>query len=1797
MPRKKQGLSDVEANFFGDDDLDWLSEDAEEGPSESSEEPAVAAAEEAPAPAEPNVPAAPPPTPPAQLGSNPPPLPAAPPPLPDVEEAVEASAPEASEPEGSDAEASDAEASSAEGSDAEASSAEGSDVEASEAEASSAEGSDVEASDAEASDAEASEEAGMPRLDDTSDVLMTYYGDELDEQEDVPMVSGPRAAGLEAADLDSSGLPGVEVASVTVDTPALSWAPQDAQDAIREAVAALVAESAEYGAPVRGAMRVAAARMHYEYLGDLASAEALLHQAEADGVDTPSLHQTLADVSVRNGDWKQAIQHMIARGRGDEAIPGAEHLVDAALVARQHLGDVGQAVVLLTEAVKKDPDNYVALCRLRDVYRVPEEDAERAKVIERIARKADHTVAADAWYSYGQLLETVDRPRDAQDAYLSARGADPAHTPAFLALERLYRGAADDVSRAALYEEEARRTGQTDAGWWHLKAARHFAAAEQRGRADAAFRAAVEAGAPRAFREQQAWFRRTARYELVVGALESEVEGLTGAQRAYQLYRLAVVRENHTKDLAGALSAYLEVVSLDPEAGPAREAASRLLRAEGRPDEAAALWRDHASHVDTERARLDLHRVGEACGADGDHTGARAAYADILKSHPADTAARDGLVRALRGADEHAELASTLEGWAAESDGPAAAGYLIRAARVVERSLGDGARAAELAAKALAVEGGAPTALQWVALDTAEAGEAWSTLVPLLDGAAAGTEEPEQQVRFLYRAATVSSAKLDDADAGLVFARRCVELAPAFSPAVGLAKELALRTGKLSDAHETARAEARVNSEGERAWSLLAAAELAQRVDGADPLEDLLRVLAKDQGHAGAFAALEVSCLRHDDHPALVEVYGLALPGLSDPDERATVCARMADLLRDLDDVEGAVRAFTELRNNHVAGRPLRAMARLAEGMGRYREAVELLKELGEAEDRLEHARVLAERLDRPRDALDIYRTLLEDEAVATRAAAGVARNAPRVGDTEVLARAHARLAATSSTDVVRASHHMWTASLLQAAGDDEGALGHLRSALQARPESRSAFLGVRALLVRSGNVDEIKALFAAHRPDGARRLAETLDRAGYDQADAWESAVEADDSLYVKIQLEGAYTRSESWESLCQVIDGLLGRLKNGGVKSRYLAKQRWLLAEKLSDTDQAWEIYKRLHEESPGDREITEAVARIAGARGESALAIQYLRELVEGAPSPADAARYQCRIGEVFEGLEDTAGARQAYLDALDHVSDDETSLTGLRRLAEGEQDWQGVVAVLQRESALVSGARRIEVLREIARVTEEHLGDEGVATDAWHAVLELGAEDREALEHIIELAQTQGEWALLVETGQTLAMQLSGEGRATLLARLGRTCEEHLDQDDAVRLYEQAIRETPPSAEAAKQLLDLYARRREWRGVVRCELVLAEQDDDERSLAHLEEAARVEADVRHDRQAAAGLYARILKLDPNHTAALRFQAQHLYNAGRLDEALPIFERLEPRVALEDDLDDFDVRMEVSSFYFRFAELLRLCARIDDAIERYERALELNPSHAPSLEAVGPLYVERQHWRKGERVFRQLLQLTGGQGASEKIADIYTQLGLVERALGNQEKAYKRFSKAIEVHPNHVGALKGMALIYEDRGHWNDLLSAYNNIIYYATIPSEVVDAYMTKGRILDGQMERPDKAAAHYERCLVVDANQPEALLRLAELAMRRGEAGEAGGLAQRGLQLATEPSELRASLLLAWAAAKHASGDTGGADAALIEAQACDPELVSVLERAEGADLDMAVVNQQLHARVVSSGAS
>ncbi|RME26228.1 MAG: hypothetical protein D6798_07140, partial [Deltaproteobacteria bacterium] len=1168
----------------------------------------------------------------------------------------------------------------------------------------------------------------------------------------------------------------------------------------------------------------------------------------------------------------------------------------------------------------------------------------------------------------------------------------------------------------------------------------------------------------------------------------------------------------------------------------ALEAAARLLTAAGRFPELLELLESSLDSLDDPNlAVTTLYRMGEICeGPLDDQEGARRWFERILDTAPGYLPALEGLERVYTRLEAWEPLAAVYEQRAILAEDPAAiALQLHRAGAVCEFRLGDQARARDFYQRALDNVPDFPPSLDaFVRIMEAEGD--WAGLARTLRLASEATRDSNEVVSLTYRAARILADRVGDDEQAMELLRRCLQLSPGFLPAISLLRELAERSEAWQDVYDLHRLEADGAEDLERRhWRMLAAADIAGDEGVVDPASVAAEVLEEDASQVTALRLLEEQALRQADAHELLAVFQRRAFGAEDPAERTRLSVHIAELAAEVGDAVTAMNAVSEVISaDDVPDRPLASLARLAEGANYWEEAQRALVTIGDERSRAELARIQEAWLDDARAALRTWTELLESHPDDVEAAAGVERTKARLGEREGLARAHAVLARNLPDPAIAAVHALLAGHLFESEGDLDEAVQCYERAFEARPVPGKAFDALRRVYTQRRQADKLVELFERLEYDAPFELAASLEEAGAEEeaVQRYRALIEeaGDDpttALPALVRLEQDLVQLGAWKELFEVLGRRMAASASDEERQAIDARRRWVLAEHLADTDEAWDFYRQLHEEDPGDADVLEALARIAAARGETGLAIQYLAGLAEQAPDAETAARYQRRIAEAHLAAGDADAAREALMRALDHAPADLEALALLKRLAEEAEDWRGLVGALARESTVLEGDAQVACYRRIASTWEEQIGDEAVAADAWRKVLEVSPHDVDALQHLVALDRKQQAWAALVEHGTALLPHLDGAEHSALLAELGRVQLEHFhDEEEAIRLLDAATRGEAPDLDAARLLEKLHAARGQWDRVADAVVRQAQAVEDvEEKVALLLRAARIRLETLHDRAGTAEIYAEVIELKPDHVEALRFLGDHYFEQGRLAEAVQAYERLDGWEK-DLDLDDFDDRMEAALHYFHFGEALR---RLDDkegALVRYRQGLAFNATHLPSLEAMGPILVEKGDWDAAAAVYRQILQLIGGQGDSERLCRTYTNLGIIEQHQGKLDKAKKRFTRALDLRPNDVPALRGMAEVLFARNDWNNLLNVYNNIIYHAVEPDDVVDAYLTKGYILDAKMNLPDKAAQHYEKSLAFNPAQPVGLLRLAELALRRQDWPEAASLADRGLAL-------------------------------------------------------------------------
>jgi serine/threonine protein kinase/tetratricopeptide (TPR) repeat protein len=216
-----------------------------------------------------------------------------------------------------------------------------------------------------------------------------------------------------------------------------------------------------------------------------------------------------------------------------------------------------------------------------------------------------------------------------------------------------------------------------------------------------------------------------------------------------------------------------------------------------------------------------------------------------------------------------------------------------------------------------------------------------------------------------------------------------------------------------------------------------------------------------------------------------------------------------------------------------------------------------------------------------------------------------------------------------------------------------------------------------------------------------------------------------------------------------------------------------------------------------------------------------------------------------------------------------------------------------------------------------------------------------------------------------------------------------------------------------------------------------------------------------------------YRRALEIEPGYYPARVNIASNLTSDGKVDEAIEAY-RTDFDKAI--DLAGEAIESETTCLnYYLFGNLLRDLGRLDEAIDIYHKAIELDPKDsyahgnlARTLNMQGKpdeaiaayrMAIEADPLRVGDtrqtlsQVLRQQGKLDDAIAVCREAVEVdpqdartYHTLGLCLRDQGNRDEAFAAFSKGIEINPNNPELRGVRASAYVVMGQWDKAEADY-------------------------------------------------------------------------------------------------------------------------------------------------------
>ena len=1314
----------------------------------------------------------------------------------------------------------------------------------------------------------------------------------------------------------------------------------------------------------------------------------------------------------------------------------------------------------------------------------------------------------------------------------------------------------------------------------------------------------VDAENQNAVRSLDRLFTQTERWSDLASVLAREAEiGETPDEILEFKHRLGQVYQSKLADLGQAIAAYRDVLNAAPEHTATLEALEALFatgtkqleigdileplyRATGEWEKLGRVYEAQLVHIPPqpneegkggpEERLAAYYRIAELVEEKLlDAPGALEVFIRALKEYPLDEKSGEEaprLAATVDGGFEH--IANAYADILGAHEDPKVQGTVgKRLAKTFEDDLGDITKAEETYKYVLTVEELDLDAL--ANLDRIyQSIESWPELAHILEQRIKAGGEAHELVDLHARLGEIYEERLADIDnATRVYRRIFDELDKSHEAAIAA-------LGRIYEAKQEWKALLGVyERELENASGDAAEADIRAKIAhlAADRLSDperaietwkvVLDLRGEDVEALGALANLYE---RQAMWRELVEILERQVETTTEDDQRVNILTRRARVFTDqLQRDEMALEDYNRVLDIDFANiASLRALAAIRRRAGDSNELVNALHQIVdraaamlEGEELKEIFRELGktygEVLLQPFDAADAWRKLLEVGAdfEAMNALEAIYRGEEKW--TDVIDVKMQRAAATEEVPAKIEEYRQVAALWKETVQEPDSATPAYQKILEADPANDEAFLELEKLHTAAARWEPLIELYLARldtreetsdKTELLRKIARVFEEQLDDKnqaLDALINALAADfhDRETAKY-LERMAQATGRWNEVIKTANDWLKEQTEPNEKIRLCLHLAKWYGEDLGHPEYAQPYYAQIVQLDPNNvgalRQMGQLYRKSANWQQLGAT----LTRALDVAVGDLDRKEILTELGELLDGqMSQTDQAIGYFQRALEVDAQHVPALENLERIYTTRGQNRELVDVLTRKAAaLTDPAEIVQTKLRIGSLYETALADPPRAGQVYREAIEVDAANLQAMRGLARVCETLQQWPELIRVLESeLDVVITERERIEILMQLANLQEEHfLKADIAAQRLEQAVEIDPNHEDAYFALERNYRKLRQWHELVGAyERHISATGDKKTKTENYGFIAQVYAEELEDAEKAIEAYRNLVDLDETNLPALEALSKLYDKQGDATQAIDYMTRVA-------DLTT-DSKQRVESYY-RIGKALdeKLSDRVA-ARDRYEMALDLEPSHVQSLAALRQIALDDSDYDKAAKYLDQEQSYTQ---APRQRAKLLVDLGrLREDMLGEHEAAVLAWESAHEADPENEDAAMPLANEYVATEQWEKAEPLLDMLVRKSgkRERAEQHDLHNKLG-LACAQQNKDEKALKAYTAAHQLDLTDQTTIKGLAEVSFRLKDWGSALTNYQKVLtSLGEEETEARADVYYRLGCVKREQG--------------------------------------------------
>ncbi len=578
---------------------------------------------------------------------------------------------------------------------------------------------------------------------------------------------------------------------------------------------------------------------------------------------------------------------------------------------------------------------------------------------------------------------------------------------------------------------------------------------------------------------------------------------------------------------------------------------------------------------------------------------------------------------------------------------------------------------------------------------------------------------------------------------------------------------------------------------------------------------------------------------------------------------------------------------------------------------------------------------------------------------------------------------------------------------------------------------------------------------------------------------------------------LERLYARRGRWRELVALLDREAGLVGDQTSRALVLHRMAIVLLDRLGDRAAARAALEQAASTRPAHPVVLEALARIYEDAGESSLLAGTLAELAEAAQDPADRLGHLHRIGMLsLDALGDPEGAINAFEAVLAIDPAHVPTLRALAPLYSASGRWPELVEMHQAEAAAIREPRRRAIAHARAAEILERTGRTAEAAQEHGHALALAPDLLPSFEALVRLHAAAERHHELVELYERHLERADQERRIEYLFAIGDLYRGPLaDPEQAEHAYRRILKIAPKHLGAIHAMQRVATSSGRWRALVEALELEVQTVKDNAQMADLLHRIGEILDERLGRRDEALTRLRsVLAIDPQHAATLATLGRMFHAEGRWADLADVFER--ELVATTDHPQTVLILHKLGELYSR------QLGDIERAITVLRRALDIEPQHGPSMQALARILRGRGQWR--ELAALAELDRDNYRDPGTRALACF-QLGqLYEDHLDDRAQAERCYAQALELRPGYRPAADALARMRAELGHWQQLVDELERDAATLADPRLAIAALYRAGEAARDHVRDAARARVCFEKVLERDPKHAGALVALEAL---------------------------------------------------------------------------------------------